>query len=696
MLAANWAGAQPQLTISTPKPNFYLGEVIPLHLKFTALEPNRFRADTREYDRIGRLNYTEQFIVDPADAAEDPLAGTFYADGGMGGLSGGPKVLSDTPFVIDRVLNEYVRFRRPGTFRIHVVSHRVDEVDHPKQLEEMRNLFVRGKPVELISNTLTLSISPAPPAWIAQQISDARAALAQPSSDQTPERKQAIAVLRALGTVDAAMELARSDPFAAELTILGSPHRKELLPLLEQRLVAPDQGIADRQIETLAQLAEMIASGSPMPPYPKDRDAQQQWQAESQRRADLRQRKRDEYAARLVASLPSKQPDARMLSLHALLTLARSSGSAPPWLDQVASALAAEIRHLPQRMQTELLESYWGLIKSRALLPILRELLDSDQLRNTALQRIYELAPDEGRKIILGEIRQPSRNFAFSTLAMLPDKSLPEFDEILAERMDSDLILRYASGDVVKQIEKKFFARPAGTQFCAGPLAFYFLKYDAPLGEKLLLTDFAKPGLPPACYDLGFQFQSLGRWAYSPALEKLAIASLTSDKVPVKRGAAELLGKCGTTAAKKPLWETMEYFHSWWKDRENELNEKIGDESRQLELALRTAIGHADAWILTDAEHRRLLDLCSSEWCRNDVKSWTASTGLPVNIQAYSPTSKPQFMLGPYGSGDIDWLTRKLSQFPGAVTFHIMPTIDPELRAHIEQALRTAGRVAVE
>lgn len=114
-------------------------------------------------------------------------------------------------------------------------------------------------------------------------------------------------------------------------------------------------------------------------------------------------------------------------------------------------------------------------------------------------------------------------------------------------------------------------------------MALYFLKYDPAVGEKLLRADFAKTGLPPACYDLGFQFVSLGRWAYSPALERLAIVSLTSDKVPVKRGAAELLGKYGRADAEKPLWDAMEYFRSWWKDREDQLDERIGDEGRQLE-----------------------------------------------------------------------------------------------------------------
>lgn len=197
------------------------------------------------------------------------------------------------------------------------------------------------------------------------------------------------------------------------------------------------------------------------------------------------------------------------------------------------------------------------------------------------------------------------------------------------------------------------------------------------------------------CYDLGFQFLSLGRWAYSPALERLAIGSLTSRKVPVKRGAAELPGRYAGTAAKKPLWEAMEYLRSWWKDREDQLSETIGDEGRPLELALRNALGKADAWVLTDAELRRLRDLCSSEWCRNDVRSWSALSASPVNIQVYGSSAGLQFQVGGYGPGNAEWLTRKLAQFPSGVMFRLAPSISVDARERAEEAVRDAGRVVV-
>jgi hypothetical protein len=70
--------AQPpavSFVISAAKSDFYLGEPIPLQLSFTSTQPNAYRAETRMYDRVGRLNGTEEFLIDPAALTEDHCAG---------------------------------------------------------------------------------------------------------------------------------------------------------------------------------------------------------------------------------------------------------------------------------------------------------------------------------------------------------------------------------------------------------------------------------------------------------------------------------------------------------------------------------------------------------------------------------------------------------------------------------------------
>lgn len=105
-------GSQPagvELRIAAPKPTFYLGEAIPLTLSFSATQPRTFVADSRLHDRVGRMNYIEEFRADPVTATEDPLRGLLGESGGMGGLSGGNAILSaDKPFTVQRILNEWV------------------------------------------------------------------------------------------------------------------------------------------------------------------------------------------------------------------------------------------------------------------------------------------------------------------------------------------------------------------------------------------------------------------------------------------------------------------------------------------------------------------------------------------------------------------------------------------------------------
>ena len=60
------------LQVSAAKNEFYSGELIPLQLSFTSTQHDEFLADSRFEDRAGHLS-EEEFLVDPAVLAEDPL-----------------------------------------------------------------------------------------------------------------------------------------------------------------------------------------------------------------------------------------------------------------------------------------------------------------------------------------------------------------------------------------------------------------------------------------------------------------------------------------------------------------------------------------------------------------------------------------------------------------------------------------------
>ncbi len=678
---------QPQgvnLQISAAKSEFYAGEPIPLQLSFTSTQPKGFLADTRLYDRVGRMNGPEEFLVDPAALTDDPLRGLPGESGGMGGISGGPCPLSEKPFTFERLLNEWVRFRRPGRYRVAVLSRRVAEAQS------------RGPRLELVSNILTLDIVPAPAAWVKQQIAEAVKVLDAPAytDEETRQRRlRAGSTLRFLESPEAALELVRHlgsgadiDSWSLHAGVLGSPYRKRLLPVMEARLIAPDQPVWDRYLDTLARLSERAAAG----------------------------RTRKDYEARLMASLPSKEPEARVISMNTLLDSTRRAeggeSNDAAWLPLVVASIVADFRSLPFPMQINLLVGRWNVIGGPAILPILREIcadpLQQQAARDIAVRRIYELAPQEGRRIILSQIARVDSYLSRDILELLPDRTLPQFNEALASRLEAghhsdDLILRYATGDIVERVEQAYLKRNADLDrqnlpHCGGSLIFYFLRYDPAFGEKELRGDIDKPGLWPACYDIGFQFQSLDRNAYSPALERLAIEFLGSPKVPVKHGAAEVLGKYGSSAAEKPLWDTLEYFRFWWKGREQELDEADGREGIQFERALRIALAQADAWTLREDGLRRLLDLCSSNWCKQEVGEWLSHAGPPVAIDITPSLDGFHARIAQYETNSEEQMRRKVGQFPAGTVFHVvpLPAADNRARAEIDQAeqiVRSAG-----
>jgi hypothetical protein len=489
----------------------------------------------------------------------------------------------------------------------------------------------------MVSNVLTFEVLGPPAEWIAEQIVTTTSILDRPlgnGSEAVYAHERAALTLRFLNTPESGIALAKripSDGNGAELGILDSHHRPELLAAMSELLTAPDHAISGRFVSTMAQLAVLVDEGL-SPPLPTDGGISQAWQAESQRRAGLTTKKHDEFVTRLVAALPEKQPQARMTTSGELLRLVPSHQPLPAWTAGIVRYMTANFRSLPYLIQTRLLVSGSPFIRhDEGGLPILRDLYADPPvppegyppITETLARRIYELDPAEGRRLILAEFaRAQASRFSDTTLLLLTDETLPELDAVFrASRVPPAgvalVIARYASAGILADIKAAYqdheaFLHRQNRPHCPGPILFYFLKHDPEFGEQVLKHAFENI----ACYDLAQAAQQLGEHAWSPALERLAIQYLTSPQVPIKRGAAELLGKYGSPAAQAPLWETIEYFHTWWKDREEDLRKPIGRESALFEQTLIFALGRANHWKLTAPDLARLRSLCSSVACR--------------------------------------------------------------------------------
>ena len=164
----------------------------------------------------------------------------------------------------------------------------------------------------------------------------------------------------------------------------------------------------------------------------------------------------------------------------------------------------------------------------------------------------------------------------------------------------------------------------------------------------------------------------------------------------VKRGAAEVLGKYGSAAAQKPLWETLEYFRSWWKGREADLDGPDGQEGIQFERALRIALAQADGWTLQADGLNRLLDLCTSNWCKQEVSEWLSHATSPVAIQITPGWDGFRATIAQYDTHSEEQMRSKIAQFRADTVFRVapLPGGDNRARAEIEQAeqiVRVAG-----
>ena len=392
-----------KLEISAPKTVFFLGETISLRLSFTSTQPNTFVVSGDAVASISRISQIDQFIVNPVADAEDPMQGLPGQSGGIGTLHSAPAVLSETPFVSEKILNEWVRFRKPGIFQVHVLSRRVQRAGE------------HGPPMEVVSNALTLEIRPAPAAWVKAQIDSAVKVLDAPlkpranaarenvpkvplhhphplDDDATRERFLAGCTLRFLDSPEAAIQLLLHlnagkdlDSYSLHLGVLGSPYRAQLLPLMEERLVAPGQPVWEKYLDTLVRLRQLVTG----------------------------EERRDEYLTRLGGSMASKEAQPRAISLSTLLAV-------PPGTDQhkyvkpeAVAAIVADFARLPPDLQRAFLEDWarWRVIEGPAMIPILRKIYDAasaPELADIALIRLFWLAKVETRELILAQIRNPS------------------------------------------------------------------------------------------------------------------------------------------------------------------------------------------------------------------------------------------------------------------------------------------------
>ena len=680
---------------------FRPGETLPIELEFDSRVAKRFVVDGATYDRSGRL-VIDEFLVEPNDAVIDPMLDYFAASGGfIGGGIRAMGVLGEKPFVVKLDLNEWLRFEKPGKYTLSVRSQRVsDEVKTTPPAPWIA-------PVE--SNIVAFEILPRDPEWEAAELGAALQILGSKTSDM--DRRKGCRMLRFLGTDLAVDEMIKhygdsqwGCEFEFTAGLFGARDRERVVRLLEAGLRAADQPVSEYYLRTLAVLTVYEQHPELRPAQTRVNKGRLIPSTELDRLTDLVNAARAAYTEILDAALPEKSARARAMILSWRVESGRRPDPGSPTSaasrDRLREQLAATFLELSNERQATLLEYQWPALAGPAMVPVLRALVDTTALASTplpdlALRRLHELAPEEGRTRILREIRNPSPGASLKTLGMLPDRELPELDDVLAANVDpgrdyealsirAELLHRYASPAVstrvLSRIDDDLMGMACRPQ---AALLAYFVRADADLGRTLLDRALASRA-DTGCYTAALH--GVATLRMTPVVEALAVAHLEDPNPQVVINAAETLGRYGSPASAQALRAQFDRWHRAWEGRQDELGYSRTEDrpnamQGMVEHAFLQALGRGQGWLTEDADLRELRTLCVTDNCRTQADQIIAAAGdTRITISRVDDPDNSIVSLAQYQLVSISALRQKLAQYPKGTSFTLdVSALDPQI-----------------
>jgi hypothetical protein len=271
-------------------------------------------------------------------------------------------------------------------------------------------------------------------------------------------------------------------------------------------------------------------------------------------------------------------------------------------------------------------------------------------------------------------------------LGLLPEKTLPEVDQALADHFTAlddespaaanlaSLIARYATGAVLPQILQKFSYHIADWE-CGLPdhILAYALRVDPttakPPIEKTIAARRRSPCLPG-------MLSNIARIKYDPVLEEIAIRTLDDSDLRLAEDAVTMLGGSGSAAAEEVLWRRYEKWSKRWAGRERELNlsSVVGpDEVKSLELefgkSLFEALATGNGWLTDAAKLRRLESLNKVQPLENAAERYLEQwQHLQLHLQIFDD-SFFSANVAHYRLGSMRALKEKLTQFAPGTKF---------------------------
>lgn len=267
--------------------------------------------------------------------------------------------------------------------------------------------------------------------------------------------------------------------------------------------------------------------------------------------------------------------------------------------------------------------------------------------RDSALRLLFDVNPTAARTLILDRMRNGDFGADMTSLVILPDRTLPEMDEVLAAAYEQHkpvdlLIARYATERIAGRIRAAYANSPNCTSIVA-----YFFRVDPAFTA----------GLPSDQLNCAWDY---ARILMSPGLEDAAVRGLSDAEPSVRDSAANLLKYAISARPKTHLLDALKSFQRF--------------PSNYSELEEQTYVNvllASNGWIVTAKELREIEKSCMSENCRYAVKLARERFLKPIDITVESDGNPPLAWVGPYELSSLEVLKSKILQFPRGTRFRL-------------------------
>jgi len=649
-LAANPTDVHLKISLEAAQASFPVGETIRLKYEFTADVPGKYVAGARYFDRSQR-SVLETFFTDRSADVRDPLREFWELPTAITGSRYSaprePTLKLDASPQSDSVeITHYLRFLKPGRYRVYVVTH--SAMAPGTQLKE------QGGPAIASENIVTFRILPQDLTAASREVDEIVARAHQQVSPRfTPVEAFRLFEIGTLKARKAAASLythrnnyGGSDDIALA-TVLAAPSHAEAIALLRAR-IGDTTLVADENLIQELSLLQFIQKNPTLTGAAisaADRMKLNEWRSEL---ADLNAANW-QFAA---SSVDKRAPNIRATTLHSLDHLSTYYFGSQLLPIPVADRDRIRYQHLtslpdqpPQELANDLLNFRWSQTLPRdQVLAVLTQIYSAPPaqnasfIRETALKEIGKLDPQKAQSLFQEHVLAfdaPLDWNRIHAMNLLPSAELD--DELIrileyrwTERMSraSPIIGLYATDAILPRVKKVYeiYGADWPCSMQAGILT-YFLRVEPAYGvEKAgpaLTAYYARGGSD--CHK-GSLLVDMALLRNAAELQPFVMAALNDARPQVAAAGAQVTA-FGDQAKipLQPLLKRLRALHEEWADFDTRSSDpdymgRWNSGYNELERVLSIDFMNASDSAENATIWKQALDACITEACRTSLR----------------------------------------------------------------------------